>query len=47
MNLDLIWLSCRALSVAVVGLLIGNQALAQGSYQGKTVFHKGTVVLIR
>ena len=37
MNLDLIWRSCRALSVVVVGLLLGNQALAQGSYQGKTV----------
>ena len=37
MNLDLIWRSCSVLSVAVVGLLLGNQDLAQGSYQGKTV----------
>jgi tripartite-type tricarboxylate transporter receptor subunit TctC len=37
MNVDLIWRSCTALSVAVVGMLLGSQALAQGSYQGKTV----------
>jgi tripartite-type tricarboxylate transporter receptor subunit TctC len=38
MNLDLVRHKCGALSATVlVGVLLSNQALAQGSYQGKTV----------
>jgi tripartite-type tricarboxylate transporter receptor subunit TctC len=38
MNLDPTWRRCSPLSAAVlVGLLFGNQALAQGAYQGKTL----------
>src|SRR4051812_28644888 len=38
MNLDLMGRRCSALSTAVLaGMLLSNQALAQGAYQGKTV----------
>src|SRR5689334_1744823 len=38
MNLGLVRHACKVLSAAVlIGVLVGNQALAQGAYQGKTL----------